>query len=148
MSNVIKICISDNFNNEMKILDSVEAIAGKGLKFDRYFKENNPKETQLTLIESENIDFYNEILNENIPYQNFRRNIITKGIRLNDLIHKKIIIGNSEILGHQLCEPCLDLQKQLNQKDLVKNLLHKGGLRAEILKSGKISTNDEILIKD
>ena len=148
MSFVFEIGITEKNNKEIEKKETVEVIASKGIIGDRYFQDFNGDREQITLIESENIDYYNKTFNTNFNYLQFRRNIITKGIRLNDLIHKKIIIGNSEILGHQLCEPCLDLQKQLNQKDLVKNLLHKGGLRAEILKSGKISTNDEILIKD
>ena len=146
MPKVFKICISDKSDNKMQNVDSVEAISGKGILNDRYFQDNNSKETQITLIESENIDYYNSVTNENISYIEFRRNIITKGIELNDLIDKKIKIGEVIIVGHQLCEPCLDLQKKLNQDNFVKNLVHKGGLRAEILESGKISVNDEIEI--
>ena len=146
MPKVFKICISDKNDNKMQSVDSVEAISGKGILNDRYFQDKNSKETQITLIESENIDYYNSLSNENIPYIEFRRNLITKGLQLNDLINKKIKIGKVILVGHQLCEPCLDLQKKLNQDNFVKNLVHKGGLRAEILESGKISVNDEIEI--
>ena len=146
MPKVFKICISEKNDNKMQSVDSVEAISGKGILNDRYFREKNLKETQITLIESENIDYYNSISKENIPYIEFRRNLITKGIKLNNLIKKKIKIGGVILIGHQLCEPCLDLQKKLNQDNFVKNLVHKGGLRAEIIESGKISINDEIEI--
>ena len=127
-------------------LNHIRAIAGKGLYKDRYYKDNNNKNNQLTLIESENIDYYNTISKNNIPYINFRRNIITKGIQLNKLINKKILIGNVKILIHELCEPCLQLQTKLNQKNFVKSLLHRGGLRAEIIQSGTIYINDKIYI--
>ena len=146
MSKVFQICISKKFNHEMIKLNHIKAIAGKGLFKDRYFKDNNNKKNQITLIESENIDYYNAFLNNNIPYIDFRRNIITKGIQLNKLINKIILIGNVKIFIHELCEPCLDLQIKLNQKNFVKNLLHKGGLRAEIIQSGTISINDKIYI--
>ena len=79
-----------------------------------------------------------------IPYKNFRRNIVTEGIRLNKLVNKEIVIGSVKIKVHDLCEPCKYLQDLLGQKDLVKNLVHKGGIRCEILTSGKISIGDII----
>ena len=146
MSKILKICISNSINGNMQDVNDIQAIAGKGILNDRYYKHNNDKETQITLIESENIDYYNKKNQLNIKYIEFRRNIITKGLNLNNLINKKIIIGEVVLLGHKLCEPCLDLQKKLNQENFVKNLLSRGGLRAEILKSGKISVNDNIKI--
>jgi len=146
MSKILKICISDAINGNMQDVIDIQAIAGKGILNDRYYKDNNDKEKQITLIESENIDYYNKKNQLNIKYIEFRRNIITKGLNLNNLINKKIIIGDVVLLGHKLCEPCLDLQKKLNQENFVKNLLSRGGLRAEILKSGKISVNDNIKI--
>ena len=146
MSKIFKICISDKNENKMINVNSVEAVSGKGILNDRYYGENNSQDTQITLIESENIDYYNSISKENIPYIEFRPNLITKGIKLNDLINKKIKIGNVILIGHRLCEPCLDLQKKLNQENFVKNLVHKGGLRAEILEGGNISINDDIEI--
>ena len=148
MSKVLEICISNKFKNKMFNVKSINAIAGKGIVNDRYYKKNNDKIKQITLIESENIDLYNKLSSENIHYIDFRRNIITKDIYLNRLINRKLSIGNSIIIGHQLCEPCLDLQLDLKQKELVKKLLHKGGLRAEIIKSGKIKINDSIQLID
>ena len=146
MSAVFKICISNKFNDRMINLKFVEAIAGKGLLNDRYYKKDNDKISQITLIELENIKYLNNISNRNIPFINFRRNIITKGIRLNNLIDKKILIGKVELLIHDLCHPCLELQKKLRQKDLVKNLINKGGIRAEIIKGGTINIKDKISI--
>ena len=94
----------------------------------------------------ENIDYYNEISNSNIPYIDFRRNIITKGINLNELVGKEILIGQVRLKGHRLCPPCKYLQDKLKQKNLVKNLVNRGGLRCEILSYGKISVSDKIKI--
>ena len=146
MSVVFKICISNKFADRMINLEFVEAIVGKGLLNDRYYKQNNDKISQITLIESENIKYLNNISNSNISFINFRRNIITKGIRLNNLIDKKILIGKVELLIHDLCQPCLELQTKLNQKDLVKNLFNRGGIRAEIIKSGTIKVKYKISI--
>ena len=144
MSEVSKICITNKSAKEMQDVNTVEVIASKGIVKDRYFSENNNQDIQITLIESENIDYYNQISKTNIPYINFRRNIITKGIQLNDLVGKEFLIGNIKVKGHRLCAPCRYLQELLKQKNLVKKLLNRGGLRCEILTDGIISVNDPI----
>ena len=150
MSIVNKICITEKTGNEMQYIKLVlNVISGKGIVNDRYFKNNNDKDIQITLIESENIDNFNEKLKTNIPYIDFRRNIITKGIKLNELVGKEILIGEVRIKGHRLCDPCKYLQDKLQQKNLFKNLTYlykKGGLRCEILSNGRISVNDKIEI--
>ena len=146
MSEVFKICLTKKSGEDMLEVNSVKVIAKKGIINDRYFDENNDKDIQITLIESENIDYVNEILLSNISYVDFRRNIITKGIKLNELVNKEFTIGNVKIRGHRLCDPCKYLQDKLQQKNLVKKLANKGGLRCEILSDGIISAKDNILI--
>ena len=146
MSEVYKICLTKKSGEDMLEVNSVKVIAKKGIINDRYFDENNDKDIQITLIEKENIDYYNQISNTNIPYINFRRNIITSGIKLNDLINHEILIGATRIKAHRLCDPCKYLQDILMQKNLVKNFINRGGLRCEVLTDGKISINDEITV--
>ena len=149
MSIVIKICITEKSGKEMQDVNSIEVVANKGIVNDRYFKDKNDKDIQITLIESENIDNFNEKSKTNIPYIDFRRNIITNGIKLNELIGKEIIIGEVRIKGHRLCDPCKYLQDKLQQKNLVKSMAYlykRSGLRCEILSNGKISVNDKIEI--
>ena len=146
MSEVLKICISKNSGEEMQDLDTIEVLADKGIINDRYFNENNDQDIQITFIESENIDYVNEILSTSVPYINFRRNIITKGIKLNKLVDKEFIIGNVKIKGHRLCNPCKYLQDKLNIENLVKKLVNIGGLRCEILTDGRISVKNKIKI--
>ena len=147
MATVIEIAICKNPKESMKKVDSVEAVRSKGLINDRHFKDNNEKKSQITLIEIENINYYNKITKTSILPINFRRNIITKDIRLNDLVGVNFFIGDVQVKGHDLCRPCKPLQESLNQKNFVKELLRKGGLRCEILTSGKISVGDQIVIK-
>lgn len=147
MSSVYKICISENFKGKMKSVDSIEVVAGKGLVNDRYYKNDNNNVNQITLIEKEQIDYFNKKSSISIPYISFRRNIITKDINLNELIGSELTIGKIKIKAHILCEPCNRLQRELKQDNLVKDLLHKSGLRCEILTSGKIFVGDKILNK-
>ena len=144
MPKVIEIAISESSGRVMKSVDSVESIAGKGLLNDRHFKEGNEKKSQITLIEIENINHYNQITGTSILPKDFRRNIITKGIKLNVLVGNEFFIGEVKVKAHDLCRPCKYLQESLNQKNLVKELLRKGGLRCEILTNGKIFVDDEI----
>ena len=146
MSEVIKIGIAKSKSEEIQEFNEINVSAGKGIIGDRYFNEFTENRNQLTLIESENIDYYNEKFNLKIPYLNFRRNIVTKDIKLNDLVGKKIIIGKTEIKGIDLCRPCKSLQKNLDQDNIIKEFLRKGGLRCEILTSTNIKVDDEIKV--
>ena len=146
MPKVFKIGITKNKNQKIQEVEQINVSAGKGIIGDRYFNEFTENRNQLTLIESENIDYYNEKFNLKIPYLNFRRNIVTKDIKLNDLVGKKIIIGKTEIKGIDLCRPCKPLQKNLAQNNIIKEFLRKGGLRCEILTSGNVKAGDEIKI--
>tara|TARA_Y100000992_G_C21103251_1_gene413665 strand:+ start:50 stop:496 length:447 start_codon:yes stop_codon:yes gene_type:complete len=118
----------------------------KGILNDRYYENFKNKYEQVTLIESENIDYFNKIINKKLNYKDFRRNIITSGINLNKTVNKKIHINNVVLKIHQLCQPCRYLQNNLNVNNLVKLFVNKGGVCAEIIKSGKISTFDQIKI--
>ena len=149
MAEVEKICFTEKFGNKMISVSSVEVKSNKGIVKDRYFKANNDKDLQITLIELENIDYFNKKCKTNIPYIDFRRNIITKEIELNKLVGKEILIGNVKIKGHRLCDPCKYLQDKLKKNNSFKNLsslYNRGGLRCEILSNGIISIKDEIKI--
>ena len=148
MSKVVLLGISNVKGGSIKEMQFVEAAKGKGLLNDRKLKENNEKKMQLTLIEIENINYFNRISNSSIKPLNFRRNIITEGIELNKLVNKEFLIGNVRVKGHDLCRPCKYLQELLGQKNFVKELILRGGLRCEILSSGKIFVNDIIKIND
>ena len=144
MSKVVEIGIANIKGNQIQKVNTVDAVKGKGLQNDRKFSENNQKERQVTLIEIENIIHFNNISNVNISPLDFRRNIVTKNVRLNKLVGKEFLVGNIKLKGHDLCRPCKYLQGKLKQDNFVKEFLLKGGLRCEILTTGKISVGDII----
>ena len=144
MGKVVEIGIVNTKGSKIQNVDKVEALKGKGLLNDRKFSENNQKERQITLIEIENINYFNSISKTNIPPLDFRRNIITENIKLNDLVGKEFFVGDVKLKGHDLCRPCKYLQDKLKQNNFIKEFLHKGGLRCEILTSGKINVGDII----
>tara|TARA_B100000749_G_C18234583_1_gene385737 strand:- start:100 stop:549 length:450 start_codon:yes stop_codon:yes gene_type:complete len=148
MGKVVEIGIANIKGNQIQKVNKVEALKGKGLQNDRKFSENNQKKRQVTLIEIENINHFNNISNTNIHPVDFRRNIITENVRLNELVGKEFFVGNIKLKGHDLCRPCKYLQDKLKQNNFVKEFLHTGGLRCEILTSGKINVGDIIKQKN
>ena len=146
MSKIIKIGITELNNKEIVEVDTINLVAGKGIIGDRHFKDYNNPYNHLSIVESENIDEYNKKYNLDIPYIDFRRNIVTKGIKLNDLIDKKILIGEVKIEIIDLCRPCRHLQEKLNQASIIKEFLRRGGLRCRILNSSKIKVGDIIKV--
>ena len=146
MSKVFKLGITKDNNKQIEEVSSIEVLANKGVVGDRHFDEYNDPYNQLTLIEAENIDYYNTKYGLDIPYKDFRRNVVTKGIQLNDLIGKKIKIGNVEVEGIDLCRPCRHLTEVLNQDNILKEFLRRGGLRCQILNSSTINVDDEIKV--
>ena len=147
MGKVIEIGITNNKGSQIQNVNKVEASKGKGLINDRKFRENNHKKSQVTLIEIENIKHFNNISKTNISPIDFRRNIITESIKLNELVEKEFFVGKIKLKAHDLCRPCKYLQNKLKQNNFIKEFLHKGGLRCEILTSGEISVGDIIKIE-
>ena len=144
MGKVLEIGIPENKTNKIVNVNDVMAIKGKGLVGEKHFKEDNNKRCQITLIEIECINHYNKITGTTIPAINFLRNIVTEGIQLNVLTGKEFFIGAVKVKAHDLCRPCKYLQESLHQKNIIKELLLTGGLRCEILSSGRIYINDQI----
>ena len=144
MSKVFKLGITKSNNQKIEEVESIEVLANKGIVGDRHFDDYNDPFCQLSLIESENIDNYNTKFGLDISYVDFRRNIITKGIRLNNFVGKKFKIGNVKVEGIDLCRPCKHLSEMLNQDNIIKEFLKKGGLRCQILSSSIIHTGNEI----
>ena len=145
MSIVFEIGITEKNNKEIERKKTIEVIASKGIIGDRYFHDFNGDREQITLIESENIDYYNKTFNTNFKYLEFRRNIVTKDIELNSLIDKTILVGKIKLKVNDLCRPCKNLQNKLGQNNIIKEFLKRGGLRCEILTSGFINVGDKII---
>ena len=146
MSIVYEIGITEKNNQEIEKKETVEVVASKGIVGDRYFHDFNGDREQITLIESENIDYYNNTFSTKFTYLEFRRNIVTKNIKLNDLVGKTIQVGEIKLKVNDLCRPCKDLQQRLGKSNIIKEFLRRGGLRCEILSSGNIKIGDKITV--
>jgi MOSC domain-containing protein YiiM len=126
------------------------AVPGVGLDGDRYalklgtFYKPAP-DHELTLIEAEAIEALRRDYQVELAAGDARRNIVTRNVPLNHLVGMEFAIGDVRIRGIRLCEPCDHLQK-VTGKSLIKGLLHRGGLRAQILTEGTIHVGDVISI--
>src|SRR5881275_3426780 len=116
----------------LRAVDSVRAVAGKGLESDRHFHASGAKPGQaLTLVEAENVEAVGLEPGET------RRQVTTRGVRLNDLVGKRFRVGEVECYGVELCEPCSHLER-MTRPGIVKELVHRAGINADVLRGGTI----------
>jgi len=127
-------------------VERVRAYAGRGLQGNRYFWEDGdaPPGRGVTLIAAEAVDAVALEGNVSIEPAATRRNVLTRGIDVNELVGKRFRIGDVECEGVELCEPCAHLQS-MTQLGVIKALAHRGGLNADILSDGEISIGDPIV---
>jgi MOSC domain-containing protein YiiM len=125
-------------------VDEVRALAGVGLDGDRYAAmAQHPPQSQLTLIEAEAIAAANAEHGLTLAPGDPRRNVVTRGVALNDLVGAEFAVGEVRVRGVKLCEPCSSLEA-LTGQPVIKALVHRGGLNAEILSTGTIKVGDEV----
>jgi MOSC domain-containing protein YiiM len=124
-------------------VERVRAVAGSGLEGNRYFYDEAPSGRALTLIQAEALEGMLEDTGIELSAEESRRNVLTSGIDLNALVGKRFRVGEVECLGVELCHPCSSLEK-LTQKGVIKGLVNRGGLNADILTDGEISVGDRV----
>ena len=136
---VVAIHLGAPRNPELWEVDSVRALAGKGLEGDRYFFADGAEPGRaLTLVEEECVE------DVGLSPGATRRQLTTRGVRLNDLVGRRFRIGEVECYGVELCEPCSHLEK-LTRPGIVKELVHRAGINADILSDGTISVGDSVV---
>jgi MOSC domain-containing protein YiiM len=144
---VVSISLTPASAEPTRLVDEVRAVAGRGLEGDRYFKadgdlwEDPGKE--LTLISVEAIDAMERENGVKLDYKDARRNIITRDVPLNDLTDREFSVGEVRVRGIRLNQPCAHLAELTEQK-VLKGLVDRGGLRAQILNDGTMRTGDVI----
>jgi MOSC domain-containing protein YiiM len=139
----------------MQQVESARAVVGEGLEGDRYRSGNGtfskaaakpgnkyyPRDRQVTLIEAEDLEAAARDCDVKIEAAQSRRNLLVRGVPLNHLIEREFTIGQIRFRGLRLCEPCGHLEK-LTVPGVEQALMHRCGLRAEILSSGTLRAGD------
>ena len=125
-------------------VERVRAVAGRGLEGNRYFFDNAPPGRALTLIAAEALEAYEAENGRELTAAESRRNVLTRGIDLNALVGKRFRVGEVECLGVELCEPCTSLEA-LTHPGVVKGMVHRAGLNADVLNDGMIAVGDPVV---
>lgn len=148
---IVAIFIAPNAGMPMIAVSEARLEEGQGIVGDRYFsgkgtfseKLKDSDDSEVTLIESEQIDYFNRENGLELDYGAPRRNVVTQGIDLNKLVNVRFRVGDVLLEGIRLCEPCAHLARLLTKK-ILPGLVHRGGLRARIISSGFIKPTDVI----
>jgi MOSC domain-containing protein YiiM len=118
-------------------VDQVE-VSATGIAGDRYAEKGD-----ITLIEAEALEAFTAETGVELSHEESRRQVLTRGIRLNDLVGKRFRVGEVEVVGTELCEPCSHLQS-LTRPGVLKGMVHRAGLNADIVTPGRIAVGDRI----
>ncbi len=130
-------------------VDEAQAVAGRGLEGDRYFAgegtffEDRKQGQDITLIEGEAIEGLARDNGIALAPGAARRNVVTRGIGLNDLVGRRFTVGAVECVGQRLCDPCSHLEG-LTEPGVLKGLVNRGGLRADVVTGGRIAIGDSV----
>ena len=149
MGKVLEIWIAPAAGEPMQSKEAVQAIPGSGLEGDRYrdsgswSRDGGTPDREITLIESEQLEWYENETGNHFPSNMTRRNILTKSISLNDFVGKKLHIGSVQLEGLRLCEMCKSLQDRC-ELPLLPAMVHRGGLNCRIISGGEIRVGDSI----
>lgn len=132
-------------------VERVRAVAGRGLEGDRYAEgagtfSQNPGQRDVTLIEAEALESYEQESGKKLSPAEARRNLLTQGVRLNDLVGRDFQVGAVRLRGLRLSEPCTHLAR-LTHPETLAGMVHRAGLVAAILNDGELTVGDEILEK-
>ena len=147
---VVALFIVDRREAPMKQSEQINAIAGKGIEGDRYLLETGTYSKkpepgrQVTLIQSEGLDSLKTKFDITVKPEESRRNVLTKGIEINELISTEFFVGPVRLKAHRLTRPCLYLENLLSQPGLYNELWENGGISCEILSGGVIKEGDVI----
>jgi MOSC domain-containing protein YiiM len=149
LGSLVGIFITDRSALPMQSVAQVEALAGQGLAGDRYaagegtFAKPNDPTRHVTLIEREAVEAVRRDYGLPLDPEETRRNLLTAGVPLNHLVGHTFRVGGVLLRGLELCEPCGHLEK-LTRPGIKKALLHRGGLRAEIVEGGPLKVGDRV----
>ena len=147
---ILSIQIATNAADRLTDLQQVDAIAGMGLEGDRYYtrtgtySNKHDESREATFIESEALDALGKDYSVEFTGPESRRNFTTRGVALNHLVGREFRVGGAVFRGIRLCEPCTHMEK-VSGKQARSGLIHRGGLRAQIVKSGLVSVGDEVV---
>lgn len=152
MNGIVKeILLAEKAGDALFSQHTAELHTGKGIVGDRYYLSQGTfsedlaelPDFEVTLIEQEQIDAFNTTTGLAYSGADFRRNMVTKNININELVGKDFFVGKVKLRGIRLCEPCAHLSTMIG-KQVLEHMVHKAGLRAQIIIGGEVHISDLI----
>jgi len=152
MNGIIKdILLAEKTGKMLFSQHTAELHAGKGIVGDRYYLSQGTfsqtlkelPDFEVTLIEQEQIDKFNSTTGLTYSGADFRRNLVTKNININELLGQEFFVGKVKLRGIRLCEPCAHLSTMIGEQ-VLEHMVHKAGLRAQIIIGGQVHISDLI----
>jgi MOSC domain-containing protein YiiM len=149
LGTILSIQIATNAVDRLTRVQEVNAVAGMGLEGDRYYtrtgtySNKHDESREATFIEAEALEALTRDYHIEFTGPESRRNITTRGVALNHLVGREFRVGQAVFRGMRLCEPCTHME-EVSGKQARKGLIHRGGLRAQIVHSGLICVGDDV----
>jgi MOSC domain-containing protein YiiM len=146
---IISIHVAKTGGAPMESIAHALVVAGRGLQGDRYYEKlgtfsNHPGSgREVTLIESEALEALKRDYGVDLEPAQARRNIVTRAVALNHLVGREFTVGEARLRGTRLCDPCAHLES-LTTRAVLRGLIHRGGLRADVVSGGMIRVGDSI----
>jgi MOSC domain-containing protein YiiM len=126
-------------------VERVRAHAGRGLEGEYHLApERAERSDAITFIAAEALEGLREDTGLSLTHAETRRNVLTRGVDLNALVGERFRVGEVECEGVELCEPCMTLARLVDEFGVVRGLVHRGGLRADILTDGEFAVGDPV----
>jgi MOSC domain-containing protein YiiM len=145
MATVENIHVTAREAQPVEAVERVNVVAGKGIEGDRKFGDHEPGSGHdLTLIPAESLETLAEEAGIQLSPGESRRQVTTRGIDVNALVGRRFTVGSVEAVGIELCEPCNHLEK-LTQPGVMRGLVHRAGINADVVRSGEISVGDPVV---
>jgi MOSC domain-containing protein YiiM len=154
MATLVGIYVADRAGAPLRSLQDATLVPGKGIEGDRYFASRGKfspdvqdPDHEVTLIEIEQIRHFNAATGMGYGPEDLRRNLVTEGVKLNDLVGREFAVGGAVLRGIRLCEPCNYLAG-MTDPQILTGLVHRAGLRAGIVRGATIRVLDTVQVRD
>jgi MOSC domain-containing protein YiiM len=146
-----RIFVANDAGHGRRNVRTAKVVTGNGIVGDRNYGRSDWPGQNVTFVEIEEIENYNANSQQDVAEWKFGRNVVTQGVRLNALVGKTFMIGSARFRGVELCEPCATLggylaNESISADQCVKSLIHKAGLRADVIENGSIEEGMSLAI--
>jgi MOSC domain-containing protein YiiM len=146
---VVEINIAAEHGAPCEPADRIDVLPGQGIVGERHFLEEPASRSgnDLTLVDRAAVEAFVAETGIEVTPAETRRNVVTEGVDLNALVGKRFRVGEVELFGVELCEPCSYLEGHLGKPGFMRGMAHRAGLNADVLSAGSVAVGDELVVE-